>query len=109
MSAATARTPCRCSGVSVCRTASAAACVRSGTAGGAGADVGQADFVTALIELQVDGLDPPGFIDAEQPGVVGVQRFHARTLRNGLRPAVMCHGIPGRTTSLGERRRQHHA
>jgi hypothetical protein len=65
-------------------------------AGGAGADVSQADFDTALFELEVNGIDAPGLVNSQQPGVVGVERFHAGTLRNGLQLAVACHGIPRR-------------
>ena len=49
-------------------------------AGNAGADMDQADSDAALIELEVDGLDLPGLINAQQPGVMRV--VHARTLRN---------------------------
>jgi hypothetical protein len=62
-----------------------------------GADVRQSDFDASQFELEVNGRITG---DAEQPGIVGVERFHAGTLRDRPKPAVGCHEIPGRTVKV---------
>jgi hypothetical protein len=50
---------------------SEAACAATFRTGDPRADVLQADFDSAILEPQVDRLNPPGVVGPEQPGVVG--------------------------------------
>jgi hypothetical protein len=64
------------------------------------ANVGEADLDASLLEPEVDGIDSPGLIEAQQPSVVGRECVHPDNLRRD-RPETIspCHEIPRRIFS----------